>query len=111
MNIQNTPTVNLQRLAEQQEERTRFYTDATEIGSPSSIRLESTGGDPNSTNSNFPMLNASVRPNRIPPAARARHTATVSTDGETDYRKINFNKQHIRSLRLILFLFYSYALY
>jgi len=49
-------------------------------------------------------------PNCIPSAARARHTTTVSTDGELDYRKINFNKQHITSLRLILFYFSPTAL-
>jgi hypothetical protein len=43
MNIQNTPTVNDYRLAQQQGETTRFYTNATEIGSPSSFKLGSTG--------------------------------------------------------------------
>jgi len=55
-NIQNTPTVKLHRLAQQQEETTRFYTDLIEIGSPSSINLGSIGGDPYTTNSNFPMF-------------------------------------------------------
>jgi len=46
MNIQNTSTVDHYRLAQQQGETTRFYTDATEIGSPSSFKLGSTGETP-----------------------------------------------------------------
>jgi hypothetical protein len=45
MNIQNTPTVNFHRLAQRQRE-TSFYADATEIGSPSSFKLGSTGATP-----------------------------------------------------------------
>jgi hypothetical protein len=111
MNIQNTPTVNFHRLAQQQGKNNTFLCRRDRDRLSKFFQTRKYKGDPYTTNNNFPVLTASVRPNYIPPTARARHTTTVSTDGDLDYRKINFNKQHITTLRLIFISLLTATLY